>query len=102
MSSTAAGRPRHEARTRRCPGQPPLGTAGGQPGTGAASAPAGFFQEEQVMEFRLLGPVEARVDGQNIDLGRAKQRLILAILVANAGRAISTQDLIDMVWDDDP
>lgn len=54
------------------------------------------------MEFRLLGPVEVRVEGRNIDLGHAKQRLILAILVANAGRPVSTQDLIERVWDDDP
>ncbi|MDG4830089.1 tetratricopeptide repeat protein [Solwaraspora sp. WMMD1047] len=54
------------------------------------------------MEFRVLGPVEARVDGQAIPLGRPQQRLVLALLLVDAGRLVSTQMLIDRVWETAP
>ncbi|BCB78862.1 hypothetical protein GCM10022251_44180 [Phytohabitans flavus] len=50
------------------------------------------------LEFRLLGSVEARVDGQPIDLGYAKQRCVLALLLVDVGRVVPAGRLIDRIW----
>ncbi|MET8655020.1 AfsR/SARP family transcriptional regulator [Nocardia aurea] len=55
-----------------------------------------------MVEFRLLGFVELVVDGRTIDLGPSKQRGIMAVLLAEPDRAISTDILVDRVWDDPP
>lgn len=52
------------------------------------------------MEFRLLGPVDVVVGGRVRDAGPPRQRLVLAILAAEAGRAVSVESLIDRVWDE--
>ena len=54
------------------------------------------------MDFRLLGPVEARVGGTRVDLGPAKQRCVLAVLLAQAGRPVPTDVLVARVWGDKP
>jgi DNA-binding SARP family transcriptional activator len=54
------------------------------------------------MEIRLLGPVEARHDGRRIGLGRRKERCLLGLLLLEAGRHISTDRLIDLLWTDQP
>jgi DNA-binding SARP family transcriptional activator/tetratricopeptide (TPR) repeat protein len=54
------------------------------------------------VEFRLLGPVEFRVDGEPVDLGPPRQRLVLAALLVDAGRPVGWETLIDRVWSADP
>ncbi|TVL90598.1 BTAD domain-containing putative transcriptional regulator [Streptomyces sp. SAJ15] len=54
------------------------------------------------MEFRILGPVEAFADGGRVGLGHAKQRSVLAVLLLEAGRVVSVDQLIDRVWSEDP
>ncbi|MFE2429269.1 BTAD domain-containing putative transcriptional regulator [Streptomyces sp. NPDC059373] len=54
------------------------------------------------MEFRLLGPVEASVDGRQLDLGPPQQRCVWAVLLAEAPRTVPTEQLIDRVWNDHP
>lgn len=51
--------------------------------------------------LRLLGPVELLVDGEPRDLGSAKQRCVLAVLLLEPG-PVRTETLIDGVWNDDP
>ena len=53
------------------------------------------------MEYRLLGPVEARRDGEALNLGR-KPRMLLALLLLNANQVVSTDRIIDELWGDDP
>lgn len=53
-------------------------------------------------EFRLLGPLEAVVDGTPVQLAAAKQRALLALLLLNRNRVLSTERLIDELWGDDP
>ena len=54
------------------------------------------------MEFRILGPLEVISNGQTIDLGGAKQRALLAVLLLDANDVISNDRLIDGLWEDDP
>jgi YVTN family beta-propeller protein len=54
------------------------------------------------VEFRILGPVEARDDGRDIALGGPKQRALLAILLLQANQAVSRDRLIDGVWGERP
>jgi DNA-binding SARP family transcriptional activator/tetratricopeptide (TPR) repeat protein len=49
-------------------------------------------------EFRVLGSVEALVDGRPIQLGTAKQRCVLALLALDACRLVHVERLVDLVW----
>lgn len=50
------------------------------------------------MQFRLLGPVEAWVEGRSpVDM-RPRQRAVLAYLLLSANRPVRTDALIDAVW----
>jgi DNA-binding SARP family transcriptional activator len=55
-----------------------------------------------VDEFRLLGPLEAVVDGTPVQLAAAKPRALLALLLLNRNHVVSTDRLIDELWGDDP
>ncbi|MEU4196944.1 BTAD domain-containing putative transcriptional regulator [Kribbella sp. NPDC026611] len=55
-----------------------------------------------MIELRLLGPVVLMADGEAVDLGRPQQRLVLAVLAAEAGRVVAVETLIDRVWDEAP
>jgi DNA-binding SARP family transcriptional activator len=55
-----------------------------------------------VMEFGLLGPLEALKDGQPIGLGGGKQRTLLAVLLLHANQAVSSDRLIDELWGESP
>jgi DNA-binding SARP family transcriptional activator len=55
-----------------------------------------------VDEFRLLGPLEAVVDGKPVHFAAAKPRALLALLLLNRNQVLSTQRLIDELWEDDP
>jgi predicted ATPase/DNA-binding SARP family transcriptional activator len=54
------------------------------------------------MDVRVLGPVEASVDGRPIALGGGKPRALLAMLALNAGSSVSTARLIDGLWGEQP
>jgi len=54
------------------------------------------------MEFRILGPLEVLSDGQALDLGGAKQRALLAVLLLDANNVVSTDRLIAALWEDEP
>ncbi|UOZ03097.1 AfsR/SARP family transcriptional regulator [Amycolatopsis sp. WQ 127309] len=48
--------------------------------------------------LRLLGEVAASVDGAPVDLGHPRQRCVLAALVVERGRVVSTDRLAERVW----
>ncbi|MGA7758404.1 MAG: BTAD domain-containing putative transcriptional regulator [Ilumatobacteraceae bacterium] len=50
------------------------------------------------LEFRVLGQLEARRDGQPIDLGGPRGRTLLAALLAEPGIVYPIDRLIDAVW----
>jgi DNA-binding SARP family transcriptional activator len=55
-----------------------------------------------LVEFAILGPLEARAEGRPIPLGGPKQRALLAILLLDAGRVVSLDQLVDALWAGDP
>ena len=52
------------------------------------------------MEFRLLGPVEARRDDRPIALGGAKPRALLALLLLHANEVVSRDRIVEALWGD--
>jgi DNA-binding SARP family transcriptional activator/tetratricopeptide (TPR) repeat protein len=54
------------------------------------------------VEFRVLGPVELWAAGKQCDLGSAKERCLLAVLLLAACRPVPAETLIDRVWGDRP
>src|SRR5262245_116778 len=53
-------------------------------------------------EVRLLGSVEALVDGQSLSLGGSKQRSVVAMLALRANTTLSGDELLDGLWGEDP
>jgi DNA-binding SARP family transcriptional activator/class 3 adenylate cyclase len=54
------------------------------------------------MEFRILGPLEVLSDGRALELGGRKQRALLAVLLLQANRVVSSDRLIDSLWEEEP
>src|ERR1700733_8933365 len=54
------------------------------------------------MEFRALGPIELWSDGQQRDLGPARVRSILAMLLLTPRTIVPAETLIDRLWDSRP
>ncbi|TML09286.1 MAG: hypothetical protein E6G38_06410 [Actinobacteria bacterium] len=51
-----------------------------------------------MLEFRILGPVEVTDDGAPLQLGGQKQRALLALLLLNPNRVVSTDRIMDALW----
>jgi DNA-binding SARP family transcriptional activator len=54
------------------------------------------------VEFRILGPLEARQGGDVVRLGGARQRALLAILLLHANEVVSVDRLVDELWAETP
>jgi DNA-binding SARP family transcriptional activator len=54
------------------------------------------------LNFRVLGPLEIVESGQPVSLNGAKQRALLALLLLNAGRVVSSDRLLDELWGENP
>jgi DNA-binding SARP family transcriptional activator len=50
------------------------------------------------VEFRILGPLEVRRDGQPVSIAGAKERALLAILLVRANELVSVDRLVDELW----
>jgi DNA-binding SARP family transcriptional activator/tetratricopeptide (TPR) repeat protein len=55
-----------------------------------------------LVRFGLLGVVEAYRGAEPVDLGHARQRWVLAALLADANRPVSVERLTERVWGDEP
>jgi DNA-binding SARP family transcriptional activator len=52
------------------------------------------------MRYDILGPLELSENGRHIEVVGAKQRALLAVLLLNANRVVSSERLIDALWED--
>ncbi len=60
------------------------------------------FQGLGPVEFRVLGPVEVWAQGRLVDAGPPQRRLVLAALLADLDRWVTTETLVDRVWEQAP
>jgi DNA-binding SARP family transcriptional activator len=58
--------------------------------------------EGEQLRFQILGPLRAWRGDRELDLGPGKQRAVLAVLLLNADKPVSTTEIVDAVWGDDP
>lgn len=54
------------------------------------------------MEYRVLGPVEVRRDGQATALSGRLQRVLFGVLLARANQPVPVDALTDALWGDRP
>src|SRR5262249_53077105 len=54
------------------------------------------------IDYRLLGAIEAGVNGHVLDIGGQKQRALLAILLLSANKPVSRDVLVDRLWGQHP
>jgi DNA-binding SARP family transcriptional activator len=55
-----------------------------------------------ILEFRLLGPLEVVANGQIVEIGSARQRIVLSMLLLQANQEVPLGRLVDAVWADTP
>jgi predicted ATPase/DNA-binding SARP family transcriptional activator len=55
-----------------------------------------------VLEFRILGPVQAVRDGRELALGGPRRRAVLALLLVAGGRVVPAERLAGELWGDFP
>ncbi len=53
------------------------------------------------MRYGVLGPFEVHDDDRVLDLGRPKQRAVLAMLLLDANQVVPLDRLIDLLWGDE-
>jgi DNA-binding SARP family transcriptional activator len=57
---------------------------------------------DDTVQFSVLGPVRVWRAGNELRLGPKQQRLILAILLARAGRPVSLGEFVELIWGGNP
>ena len=64
--------------------------------------PLPYDPSEHRLAFRVLGPLEVLDGDRPVAVGGAKERLVLALLLARVNSAVSVDALIEAVWGDRP
>ena len=77
-----------------------LGTVAGGPRTKVVIASQECFTSD--VDFRVLGPLEARDEERELSLGGPKQRALLAVLLLERNTVVSRDRLIDALWAERP
>jgi WD40 repeat protein/DNA-binding SARP family transcriptional activator len=54
------------------------------------------------MEFRILGPLEVLDQGRVVRLGEGRQRALLAMLLLHPNQVVSSDRLVEELWDEGP
>jgi DNA-binding SARP family transcriptional activator len=55
-----------------------------------------------LIDFRVLGPLEVVRQGRTLEIGAGKRRALLAVLLLHANEVVSTDRLIDDLWNERP
>ncbi|HCT80492.1 MAG TPA: hypothetical protein DGT23_28795, partial [Micromonosporaceae bacterium] len=55
-----------------------------------------------MVEFSLLGSVRAVHEGRELELGRRQERCLLGLLLLEAGRVVTTDRIVGLLWTDVP
>ncbi|MEU1510613.1 BTAD domain-containing putative transcriptional regulator [Streptomyces sp. NPDC005811] len=55
-----------------------------------------------MIDLRVLGPVRALAGRHDLDIGHARQRSLLAILLVDVNNVVPTERLTALMWDDRP
>jgi DNA-binding SARP family transcriptional activator len=58
----------------------------------------GTANADESLEFGILGTFEATRASERLPLGGRQQRAVLALLVCEAGQAVSRERLVDALW----
>ena len=66
-----------------------------------AKAPPRTSDYGRLMNFGVLGTIEASDSRRRLSVGGPKQRTVLALLISRAGTVVSTDALIDGVYGDE-
>jgi DNA-binding SARP family transcriptional activator/Tfp pilus assembly protein PilF len=53
------------------------------------------------MRFQVLGPICVDADGHQVAISAGRERILLAMLLLHAGRTVSTDQLVDAIWDEE-
>lgn len=56
----------------------------------------------QFIEFAVLGSLQVSRQGESLNLGGRKQRILLSMLACNANQPIATERLIEAIWGAEP
>jgi len=54
------------------------------------------------LQFGVLGPLSASLDGVEIGLGGRRQRAVVAVLLIARGQQVGTERLLDALWEGEP
>ncbi|GGM25532.1 BTAD domain-containing putative transcriptional regulator [Dactylosporangium sucinum] len=73
-----------------------------RPGSRPVGSGFGAGAKGDILQFRILGPLEVENADGPVDTGTPKQRAVLAMLALQPGRTVSVQRLIDELWADEP
>src|SRR5256885_12739198 len=58
--------------------------------------------KSHMLEFRILGPLEVSDEGEPLQLSGQKQRALLALLLLDVNRVVSTDRIVDALWGEEP
>ena len=53
------------------------------------------------MDFRILGPVEIAIGSERLDLGGARQQIVVATLLLSANKVVTTDRLLEAIYGED-
>ncbi|WP_412076313.1 AfsR/SARP family transcriptional regulator [Streptomyces xanthophaeus] len=66
------------------------------------ASPGGVPNTPDAVVFRILGPLQVTGRGGPVRIPPGRQEVILAALLLEANRVVSTDYLVDLIWDDEP
>src|SRR3954468_8202257 len=73
------------------------------PGREGVPFPGPTCEDLRIMRYRVLGPLEVSgTDGRPVDVGGAKPRALLTLLLADANRVVGIDRIVATLWGDTP